>query len=121
MMAHRTATLQVIAYSLAEALQLTLVLTPSSQGQETAQREITTALENALDARRQRIIMNHSQVNWVKWLCPALLAACALVAIAMVHSDDRLACAVTMGLFGIGVASSLLLILARSGLTRCCG
>jgi len=92
MMARRTATLQVIPYSLAEALQLTLALTPSSQGQQTAQREITTALENALDARRQRIIISHSQVNWVKWLCLALQAVCALLAIAMVHSDDRLAC-----------------------------
>jgi Protein of unknown function (DUF4239) len=113
MMAHRTARLQVIPYSLAEALQVTLALTPSSHGQETAQRQITTALENALDARRQRIIISHSQVNWVKWLCLALLAACALLAIAMVHSDDRLASAITMGLFGIGVAASLLLILAH--------
>jgi hypothetical protein len=53
MMARRTATLQMIPYSLAEALQLTLALTPSSQGQQTAQREIATALENALDARRR--------------------------------------------------------------------
>jgi uncharacterized MnhB-related membrane protein len=113
MMARRTATLQVIPYSLAEALQLTLALTPSSQGQQTAQREITTALENALDARRQRIIISHSQVNWVKWLCLALQAVCALLAIAMVHSDDRLASAIAMSLFGIGVAASLLLILAH--------
>ena len=54
MMARGTATLHVIPYSLAEALRLTLALTPSSQGQQIAQREITTALENALDARRQR-------------------------------------------------------------------
>jgi hypothetical protein len=40
--------------TIAEALRLTLALTPSSRGQETAEREITTALENALDARRQR-------------------------------------------------------------------
>jgi len=50
MMARGTATLQVIPYSLTEALQLTLALTPSSQGQKIAQHEITTALENALDA-----------------------------------------------------------------------
>jgi multisubunit Na+/H+ antiporter MnhB subunit len=112
MMAHRTATLQVIPYSLAEALQLTLTLTPSSQGQQTAQREITTSLENALDARRQRIIISQSEVNWVKWLCLGLQAVCALLAIAMVHSDNRLATAITMGLFGVGVAVSLLLILA---------
>ena len=113
MMARRTATLQVIPYSLAEALQLTLTATPSSQGQQTAQREITTSLENALDARRQRIIISQSEVNWVKWLCLSLQAVCALVAIAMVHSDDRLTSAITMSLFGVGVAASLLLILAH--------
>jgi hypothetical protein len=36
----------------------------------------------------------------------------ALVAIAMVHSDDRLTSAITMGLFAFGVAASSLLILA---------
>ena len=88
MMARGTATLQVIPYSLTEALQLTLALTPSSQGQKIAQHEITTALENALDARRQRIIISQSQVNLVKWFCLGLQAFCALLAIAMVHSDD---------------------------------
>jgi len=112
MMAHRTATLQVIPYSLAEALQFTLAMTPSGQGQQTAQREIAVALENALDARRQRIIISQSEVNWVKWLCLSLQAVCALLAIAMVHSDNRLTSAITMGLFGVGVAASLLLILA---------
>jgi multisubunit Na+/H+ antiporter MnhB subunit len=113
MMAHRTATLEVIPYSLAEALNLTLALTPNSQGQQTAQREITTALENALDARRQRIIISQSEVNWVKWSCLCLQAVCALLAIAMVHSDNRLTSAITMGLFGFGVAASLLLNLAH--------
>jgi hypothetical protein len=113
MMAHGTATLQVTPYALAEALQLTLAVTPSSQGQQTAQREITTALENALDARWQRIISSQSEVNWVKWLCLWLLAVCALLGIAMVHSDDRLTSAIALGLFGIGVATSFLLILAH--------
>jgi multisubunit Na+/H+ antiporter MnhB subunit len=113
MMAHGTATLQAVPYSLAEALQLTLALTPSNQGQQIAQREITTALENALDARQQRITISQLGVNRVKWLCLYLLAACALLAIAMVQSDDRLTSAITMGLFGIGVAASLLLILAH--------
>jgi hypothetical protein len=82
-------------------------------GQQTAQREITIALENALDARRQRIIISQSEVNWVKWSCLCLLAACALVAIAMVHSDNRLTSAITMAPFASGVAASLLLILAH--------
>ena len=113
MMAQRTATLQVIPSPLAEALRLTLGLTPSSPGQQTAQREITTALESAFDARRQRIILSQSQVNWIKWACLCLQAACVLIAIAMVHSDNRLSAAIAMWLFAFGVAASLLLILAN--------
>jgi hypothetical protein len=113
MMANRTATLQAIPHSLAKALQLTLDLTPSNPGQQTAQREITTALESALDARRQRIIISQSQVNWIKWSCLFLQAVCALIAIAMVHSGDRLTSAIAMGLFALGVAASVLLILAH--------
>jgi hypothetical protein len=84
-----------------------------SQGQQTAQREMVTALENALDARRERIIISRSQVNFVKWLCLYLQAVCALLAIAMVHSDNRLASAITMGIFATGVAASALLIVAH--------
>jgi len=110
MMARRTATLSITPRPLAEALQLTLDLIPGSQGQQIAQREITSALENALDARRQRIIVSQSQVNWVKWSCLFVQAVCALLAIAAVHSGDRLASAITMGLFASGVAACVLLI-----------
>ena len=65
-MARRTATLRMTPRPLAEALELTLALAPSGQGQQIAQREIATALENVFDARRQRIISG-SQV--VKWSC----------------------------------------------------
>ncbi|MGC2223634.1 MAG: hypothetical protein WA624_15415 [Methylocella sp.] len=79
MMAHRTAMMNIIPRHLAEALQLTLALAPSNLGQQTAQREITTALESALDARRQRILISLSEVNLVKWACLVLQAVCALV------------------------------------------
>jgi len=69
MMANRTANLRAIPGVLAEALQATLALMPSSEGQKTAQREMATALETALDARRQRIIISQSQVNLLKWSC----------------------------------------------------
>jgi hypothetical protein len=110
MMAHRTIIPQVTP--LTEALQLALTLAPASQGQQIAQRDIITALESALDARRQRIEISRSEVNWIKWLCLYLQAACALLAIAMVHSDNRGAAAFTMGLFATGVAAAVLLIAA---------
>jgi Protein of unknown function (DUF4239) len=69
MMAHRTATMNIIPRYLAEALQLTLALTPSGQGQQIAQRQIATNLETALDARRQRILISRVQVNFGKWSC----------------------------------------------------
>jgi len=110
MMAHRTITLRIAPYSLAEALQLTLALETTGPGQQTAQRDIAAALESALDARRQRITISQSEVSWLKWFCLYLQAACALFAIAMVHSDNRLASAITIGLFATGVAASALLI-----------
>ena len=39
---------------------------------------------------------------------------CTLVAIAMVHSDNRLTCAIALTLFATGIALSLLLIAAYS-------
>jgi uncharacterized MnhB-related membrane protein len=74
---------------------------------------MTTALETALDARRQRIIISQSHVNLLKWLCLFLQAVCALVAIALVHSDNRLASIIALGIFATGVAASMLLILAH--------
>jgi hypothetical protein len=99
---------------LAKALQFDLSLTPQSRGQETAQREITTAIENALDARRQRIIVSLAQVNWVKWSCLILQAIGLLVAIAMMHSDNRRSSAIALGLFATGVAFSVLLIASHN-------
>jgi hypothetical protein len=113
MMAQGKANLRAIPGVLTEALQTTLGLSPSSEGQKTAQREIIAGLETALDARRQRIIISQSQVNLVKWSCLFLQAICALVAIAMVHSDNRLSSIIAMGLFATGVAASMLLILAH--------
>jgi hypothetical protein len=83
------------------------------EGQKTAQRDIATAFETALDARRQRIIISESQVNMLKWACLFMQAVCALAAIAMVHSDNRLASIMAMGIFATGVAASTLLILAH--------
>jgi uncharacterized membrane protein YbhN (UPF0104 family) len=112
-MASGTATLRAIPGVLAEALQTDLAIMPSTQGQKTAQRAIATALETALDARRQRILISQSQVNLLEWSCLIMQAFCALVATAMVHSDNRLACIVALGIFATGVAASMLLILAH--------
>jgi len=109
-MSKRSASLKVAPPALAELLGFTLSLTPQSQGQIVAQREIVAALENSMEARRQRINLSRSTVNWVKWTCMFAQAACALIAIAMVHTDNRAAAAIAMGIFATGVAVCALLI-----------
>jgi Protein of unknown function (DUF4239) len=113
MMAHQELSLKVAPPALAEALQLVVAMAPQGRGQETVQREIIVALEQALDARRQRIIVSLAAVNSVKWWCLYLQAACALLAIGLVHCDNRLGSAIAMGLFATGVATSVLLIAAH--------
>jgi hypothetical protein len=109
----KIATLRASPQPLVEALQLALTLTPNSEGQKIAQRQIATELENAFDARRQRIIVSQSQVNLVKWSCLFVQAVGALLAIAMVHSDNRLSSVIALGIFAMGVAASILLIAAH--------
>jgi uncharacterized protein DUF4239 len=113
-MAHQKATLSPLPTHLIEALNDALALTPADNRQRAAQPEMVKALHTALDARRQRIAISESTVGAVKWAGILLQGLCTLVAIAMVHADNRRACAITLTLFATGVALSVLLIVAYS-------
>ena len=113
-MAHEHLTLAPLSTHLVEALQLTISLKPQDESQRTAQREIVSALRTALNARRQRIIISQSEVGPVKWAAILLMGLCTLIAIAVVHSDNRLACAMAVTLFATGIGLSSLLIAAYS-------
>jgi Protein of unknown function (DUF4239) len=109
-MAHKEASLKMIPSALGQALQSAIGLTAGSPGQMAAQREILAALEKALEARRQRILVSRSEVNWVKWVCLMTQAICTLIAIAIVHSDNRNASRIALGLFSTAIAVCLLLL-----------
>jgi hypothetical protein len=113
-MAKQSAALTTPPAALIEALQRVLAFAPANDSQRTAQREITAALQNALDARRQRIVISQSTVNSVKWSGLLLTAVVTLIAIAMVHSDNRLTCAIALTLFATSVALSVFLIAAHN-------
>lgn len=114
-MAHKQVDLTALPSHLIEALKTTVSIVPTDEGQLTVQREIVSSLETALDARRQRIIVSQSSVSSVKWVGLLLQALCTLIAIAMVHSDNRLTAAIALGLFSTGVAISIVLIASYSG------
>lgn len=113
-MARQQATLSLLPVALVEALHDILVIKPADESSRTAQTEMVRALHAALDARRQRIVVSESAVGSVKWAGILLQALCMLVAIAMVHSDNRRACGISLTLFGAGIALSVLLIAAYS-------
>jgi hypothetical protein len=109
-MADQSATVHVTAPALAEALQFALTVDPKTPGQTTAQKELASTLESALQSRRERIILSRSNVNWVKWTCVFAQALFVMIAIAFVHIDNRGASAVAIALFTTGFAVSVLLI-----------
>ena len=113
-MAHERLRLASLSTHLVKAQRLTVLMKPQDESQRTAQREIVSALRTALNARRQRIIISQSEVGPVKWAAILLMGLCTLIAIAVVHSDNRLACAMAVTLFATGIALSSLLIAAYS-------
>lgn len=112
-MARRHATLTVIPAALAQAQHLALDLKPRTEGQKVAQSDITASLEDAFDARRQRIIISESRVNWVKWSGIAALAILAFLGIAFVHSGNRATAAIALSIFASAVAVSIILIASQ--------
>jgi len=112
-MATRRATITIIPASLAEAMRTTLAIPVQGAGQVAAQQAIVTALQDALEARRQRILISQSEVTEVKWVTLFIQAICTLTAIAMVHADNRPASVIAMGLFSTAIAVSILLITAH--------
>ena len=113
-MAQQRMTLSALPTALIEELHDTLALHPADDSQRSAQLEMVKALHTALDARRQRIVISEFALGTVKWLGILLQGLCTLIAIAMVHSDNRLTCAITLTLFATGIALSVLLIAAYS-------
>jgi hypothetical protein len=113
-MARRNASLTLAQPRLVEALRLAISLQAPTSGQVAAQRELVLSLETTLDARRQRIILSRSSVNWVKWTVLMLQAALMLVAIAMVHVDNPIANRIILGIFATSVGVAVILIAAHS-------
>jgi hypothetical protein len=113
-MAKRRANLPLISARYTEGLQLALSIVPQNEAQMIAQREMVSSLQSAFDARRQRIIISESTINWVKWSVVGLLAVLLLVTIAIIHSDNRATAAISMAIFSVAVAASIVLIASHN-------
>ena len=97
-----------------EALKLVLSLPPQTEVQRLVQHEIADALQDAIDQRRERIVISRSTVNATKWTVVIVLSFLILLTIGIVHSDNRPAAAISMTIFATGAAACLLLIAAHN-------
>jgi hypothetical protein len=113
-MQEQRADLTAIPAALADALHLAVGLNPRSDGEATVQRELVASIQDALDARRQRIIVSESSIDAVKWAAVLALALLTLCAIGLVHSDNRTTTRFAMGLFAVAVAVVLTMLAAQN-------
>ena len=114
-MAAQHATLTLAPPRMAEALRLAITLSPQGDGQVTAQREMIASIQTALDARRQRIILSRSSIDWVKWTVLLVLAGLTLITIGIIHSDNPATNRIIMTIFATAVGVSVVLIASHSG------
>jgi hypothetical protein len=113
-MARQEATLAMFSGEAAEMPEIALALRAQDTVQPLAQRELLAAFQTANDARRERIVISQSSINWIKWTVVFVLAVLILFTIAFVHIDNRGTAAVAMAIFSIGVAACIVLITSHN-------
>ena len=111
-MASGRANLQSIAVGLAEAMTALLSFTPVQSNQQLAQQRALVAIEQALEARRNRVLLSQAEIAPIQWAVILSLATLILITIALVHIDRRLAMGVTLFIFSTAIAICLILLFA---------
>jgi hypothetical protein len=110
-MARQQANLQTIPGGLTEALSAVLSFASVQSNQRVAQERAVVAIEQALQARRNRIRLSQAEIAPIQWIIIIVLAALVLLTLALIHIHDRVAMAVTMFIFSTAVAICLVLLM----------
>ena len=113
-MARQEATLATPSAEAAEIPEMTLIVRAQNEAGAVVQREMLLAFQAANDARRERIVISQSSINWIKWTAVFVLAILILFTIAFVHIDNRGTVAVAMTIFSVGAATCIVLIAAHN-------
>ena len=96
---------------LEEAMDAILSFAPVGANQQLVQNHALTALEDALEFRRNRVAVSRAEIAPVQWAVIIVLSGMILVTIAAIHINARPAMAVTMFVFSTAVAMCLILLL----------
>ena len=98
---------------LATVMTTLLSSVPATPGQQIAQQRAVIALEQALQVRRDRILLSRTAIAPIQWNVIILLFALILLIIGMVHVDRPATVAVNLFVFATAVAACLMLLLVN--------
>jgi hypothetical protein len=97
---------------MAEATAMVLDLNPLRPGEQLAQQRVVAALDEALDARRNRIMLSGELIDGVQWSVILVLMILILATVAMGNVESPRASAIAMLIVATASAASLVLLLA---------
>lgn len=98
---------------LSNAMSTIVSFIPDNAGQQIAQRRTLIAIEQALDARRHRILLSKAPIHPMQWIVMIVLAVLMLLTVAIVHIDRPLAMAVNLFSLSTALAVCLVLLLVN--------
>jgi hypothetical protein len=96
---------------LTDAASALLSFVPENPGQQIVQQRTLIAIEQALDARRNRILQSGASVLPMQWIVILVLATLMLVTVAIVHIERPPAMAVNLFILSTAIAVLLMLLL----------
>jgi hypothetical protein len=112
-MAKGNANLRLWPSGLRDAMIALLAYRPTESGQQIAQQRAIIAVEQALEARRNRILLSKAAIAPIQWAVIVLLSTLILVTIAMVHIDRPGTVAINLFVFSTAVAACLVLLMVN--------
>lgn len=112
-MAKGKASLHDLPPDLPQAIAALLAFSPQSAGQKIAQRRAVVAIEQALEARRSRILLSEAAIGPIQWVAVFVLCALVLVTIAIIHVDTRITSAINLFIFATAIAVCLLILMVN--------
>jgi hypothetical protein len=86
---------------------------PSTPGHQIAQQRAVIAMEQALQLRRDRILLSKAAIAPLQWYVIIVLFALILLTIAMVHVDRPATVAINLFLYATAVAACLVLLMVN--------
>jgi hypothetical protein len=112
-MAEGRANLRRISPGLTDAMKALLSFSPAAPEQQLAQERAVIAIEQALEARRYRIVLSQATISPIQWLVIFVLDVLILLTIAFVHLNRPTTTAVNLIVFSTAVACCLVLLMVH--------